>query len=236
MFMLRTGFGWNNAQPERVIHHCDKEIAMHIPGNSGVLLLVIAGMVLAAYAADQPKLQIESPQNGAKITSPPGAGNVVMIRFKTDDFKIVSLKDAMKDTSGTQSASAQSSTMNDTMSATNPSATPAGPALGGPTPTGGAKQEDLRSTGSTSDLPQSDQSASSAAASHSASNTRNDRGHIHVTLDNQTWFWIHSTTDPIVIAGIPDGPHTVKLELVGNNHAPTGVSQTVSFTVGTGSR
>jgi hypothetical protein len=197
-----------------------------------VLLLVIAGMVLAAFAADQPKLQIESPQNGAKIASPPGAGNVVMIRFKTDDFKIVSLKDAMKDTSAAQSASAQSSTMNDTMSATNASATPAGPAPGGPAPTGGAKQEDLRPAGSTSDLPQSDQSA----AAHAAGNTRNDRGHIHVTLDNQNWFWVHSTSDPIVIAGIPDGPHTVKLELVGNNHAPTGVSQTVSFTVGSGSR
>lgn len=200
-----------------------------------VKLIVLTAVIgIAMSAEDQPKLRIESPQNGAKITAAPGTGNVVMIRFKTDDFKIVSLKDAMKDARSSQRASAQSSTMNDTMSATNPSATPAGPAPGGPAPTGDAKQEDLRPSGSESALPQGDQGPPAAGGSHA--NIRSDRGHLHVTLDNQNWFWIHSNTDPIVIAGIPDGPHTVKLELVGNNHAPTGVSETVSFTVGSGTR
>jgi hypothetical protein len=201
----------------------------------GIICVIAGSMAVASYAADQPKLKIESPQNGATISSVPGAGNVVMIRFKTDDFKIVSLRDAMKDSNNQQNAAVQGSTMNESMSATNSSASPAGPAPGGPAPTGAPKQEDLRPSGA-GDLPQSDQPATAHAGGAHSGNARSDRGHIHVTLDNQNWFWVHSTNDPIVIAGIPNGQHTVKLELVGNNHAPTGVSETVSFTVGSGTR
>lgn len=192
-----------------------------------VSLVFATGLGITALAADQPKLKIESPQNGAAITAAPGSGNVVMIRFKTEDFKIISLRDAMKDTNASQNASAQSGSLNDTMSATNPSPSPAGPTPGAPTPMAGGS-----SAGAGTDLPQSDQPASV----QQTSNVRKDRGFIHVTLDNQSWFWVHSTNDPIVIAGIPDGQHMVKLELVGTNHAPTGVSQTVTFTVGRGTR
>jgi hypothetical protein len=190
-----------------------------------LLLLSLLALGAAAYAGDQPKLTIESPQNGANIAVPAGTPSMVLIRFRTDDFKIVSLKDAMKNN---DQQNAQVSSMNDTMSATNASPSPAGAAPGGPAPTGGAKQDELRPAGA-GDLPQSDQPASAA---HASMDNRSDRGHIHVTLDNQNWFWVHSTSDPIEIVGVAPGQHTVKLDLVGNNHRPTGVSQTVTFNVG----
>ena len=58
-------------------------------------------------------------------------------------------------------------------------------------------------------------------------------GHIHVTLDNASWYWVHDDNSPVVIAGLTPGQHTVKLELVTSGHMPLNppVSQTVSFTM-----
>jgi len=43
-------------------------------------------------------------------------------------------------------------------------------------------------------------------------------GHLHVTLDAQAWHWVHSGSDPVVLQGLPAGPHRVTLELADANH------------------
>ena len=43
--------------------------------------------VMAALAADAPRLEIQSPKDGSTINS-----GAVMIKFKTDHFKVISLK------------------------------------------------------------------------------------------------------------------------------------------------
>jgi hypothetical protein len=116
-----------------------------------VSLVFVMSMSIAGHAADQPKLKIESPQNGATVTAAPGSGIIVMIRFKTDDFKIISLRDAMKDSNTGQNTGMQSGSLNDTMSATNPSPSPAGSGPGAPAPMGGS------TAGAATDLPQGDQ-------------------------------------------------------------------------------
>ena len=61
-------------------------------------------------------------------------------------------------------------------------------------------------------------------------------GHIHVTVDDNSWYWVHSNSDPVVIAGLKPGPHKVTLELVGSDHMSMNppVKQTVSFTMAGG--
>lgn len=54
-------------------------------------------------------------------------------------------------------------------------------------------------------------------------------GHVHVTVDDNSWYFVHSNNDPVVLAGLSPGDHKVKLELVGPDHKPTGASQTVNF-------
>jgi len=56
-------------------------------------------------------------------------------------------------------------------------------------------------------------------------------GHIHVKVDNSPWIWVHDTAEPITIAGMPPGQHTVKLELAGRDHKGLD-AKTVTFTVG----
>ncbi len=57
--------------------------------------------------------------------------------------------------------------------------------------------------------------------------------HVHVTVDNNPWYWVHSNSDPVVIAGLSAGPHKVSLELVGAGHKPLipSAKQIVSFTM-----
>lgn len=120
---------------------------------------------LAAFAADMPKVMIESPQNGATVQDTAGLGPVAIIKFKTDNFKIESL-------------------------------------------------------GKHSDMAMNDMDKMAKM------------GHVHVTLDNADWYWVHSSMDPIVLVGLKPGQHSVKLELVGADHKPAGASQTVTFTMG----
>lgn len=44
--------------------------------------------------------------------------------------------------------------------------------------------------------------------------------HVHVTVDGTSWHWVHSTSDPVVIAPLTAGQHTVTLELAGADHRP----------------
>jgi hypothetical protein len=43
-------------------------------------------------------------------------------------------------------------------------------------------------------------------------------GHIHVTVDEAPWRWADASGTPIILQGLPAGPHTVLIELVNANH------------------
>ena len=45
-------------------------------------------------------------------------------------------------------------------------------------------------------------------------------GHIHVSLDDAPWVWADASGTPIILQGLPPGPHTVTLTLVDANHHP----------------
>jgi hypothetical protein len=43
-------------------------------------------------------------------------------------------------------------------------------------------------------------------------------GHVHVTVDETPWLWADASGTPIILQGLPPGPHTVLIELVNANH------------------
>jgi hypothetical protein len=43
-------------------------------------------------------------------------------------------------------------------------------------------------------------------------------GHIHVTVDEAPWHWADASGTPLILRGLPPGPHTVLVELVDANH------------------
>ena len=61
-------------------------------------------------------------------------------------------------------------------------------------------------------------------------------GHLHVHVDDLPWWWADpSNVNTIDLAGMPPGPHKVRIELVNANHQVfPGQSRTVTFTVGKG--
>jgi hypothetical protein len=63
-------------------------------------------------------------------------------------------------------------------------------------------------------------------------------GHLHIHVDDLPWLWADaSNINTIDMAGMPPGPHKVRIELVDANHQVfPGQDKTVTFTVtGTGS-
>jgi len=54
--------------------------------------------------------------------------------------------------------------------------------------------------------------------------------HLHVKIDGASWHWVHASPDPVVIQGLPAGPHSVELVLADGNHRPL-QKKTVSFTI-----
>ena len=58
-------------------------------------------------------------------------------------------------------------------------------------------------------------------------------GHLHVTVDDLPWWWADaSDNNTIDIAGLPPGPHKVKIQLVDANHNVfPGQAVTLAFTV-----
>ena len=58
-------------------------------------------------------------------------------------------------------------------------------------------------------------------------------GHLHITVDDLPWWWADaSNTNTVDIAGLPPGPHKVKIELVDTNHNVfPGQVVTLTFTV-----
>ncbi|WP_395406885.1 DUF6130 family protein [Pseudoduganella sp. UC29_106] len=55
-------------------------------------------------------------------------------------------------------------------------------------------------------------------------------GHLHVTVDNWQGTWAHTSNDPIILVGLPPGPHKILLEIAETNHKIL-AAETVSFTV-----
>lgn len=45
-------------------------------------------------------------------------------------------------------------------------------------------------------------------------------GHIHVTVDDLPWHWADASGEPVILNGLPPGPHTVLIELVNADHKP----------------
>jgi hypothetical protein len=43
-------------------------------------------------------------------------------------------------------------------------------------------------------------------------------GHIHVTVDDLPWHWVDASGQPLIIKGLPPGPHKVLIELANANH------------------
>ena len=58
-------------------------------------------------------------------------------------------------------------------------------------------------------------------------------GHLHVHVDDVPWWWADaSNINTIDLAGLPPGPHRIRVVLVDANHQPfPGQSKTVTFTV-----
>jgi len=55
-------------------------------------------------------------------------------------------------------------------------------------------------------------------------------GHIHVTVDDAPWRWADASGTPIILQGLPPGPHVVLVELVDTNHQVVD-KETVKFDV-----
>ena len=55
-------------------------------------------------------------------------------------------------------------------------------------------------------------------------------GHIHVTVDGAPWHWADASGEPLIINGLPAGPHKIMIQLVDANHQPLDQG-TVQFTV-----
>jgi hypothetical protein len=45
-------------------------------------------------------------------------------------------------------------------------------------------------------------------------------GHLHMALDGATWGWGNTSGEPIIIFGLPAGPHKLEITLVNPNHQP----------------
>jgi hypothetical protein len=43
-------------------------------------------------------------------------------------------------------------------------------------------------------------------------------GHLHLTLDDASWHWAHTSNDPVIVAVLPPGPHKILFELADSNH------------------
>jgi len=58
-------------------------------------------------------------------------------------------------------------------------------------------------------------------------------GHLHISVDDLPWWWADaSNTNTVDIAGLPPGPHKVKIDLVDANHKLfPGQTVTLAFTL-----
>jgi hypothetical protein len=61
-------------------------------------------------------------------------------------------------------------------------------------------------------------------------------GHLHVQVDDLPWLWAESSdVNTIDLAGMPPGPHRIRIDLVNSNHEVfRGQSKTLTFTIPAG--
>ena len=45
-------------------------------------------------------------------------------------------------------------------------------------------------------------------------------GHIHVTVDDLPWHWADASGEPLILTGLPAGPHKVFIQLEDPTHHP----------------
>jgi hypothetical protein len=45
-------------------------------------------------------------------------------------------------------------------------------------------------------------------------------GHIHVVVDGAPWHWADASGEPLILVGLPVGPHKVRFILADANHQP----------------
>src|SRR5580704_16474449 len=45
-------------------------------------------------------------------------------------------------------------------------------------------------------------------------------GHIHVIVDDAPWHWADASGEPLILVGLPAGPHKVEIILANANHQP----------------
>lgn len=55
-------------------------------------------------------------------------------------------------------------------------------------------------------------------------------GHIHVTVDGAQWHWADGSGEPLILQGLPPGPHQVRIDLADPTHRVLD-SKTVEFTI-----
>ncbi len=55
-------------------------------------------------------------------------------------------------------------------------------------------------------------------------------GHLHITVDDLPWHFVHASGDTVVLVGLPPGPHSARFELADPTHVVL-TSQTVRFIV-----
>ena len=55
-------------------------------------------------------------------------------------------------------------------------------------------------------------------------------GHVHVTVDGAPWHWADASGEPLIIQGLPAGPHRVLIELADPTHKVID-SQLVAFDI-----
>ncbi len=55
-------------------------------------------------------------------------------------------------------------------------------------------------------------------------------GHVHVSLDDAAWVWADTSGGPVILNGLPAGPHQVRIQLENSNHQLLDQG-TVQFTV-----
>ena len=56
-------------------------------------------------------------------------------------------------------------------------------------------------------------------------------GHLHVAVDGAQWVWAETSGGPIIIAGLPAGPHKAEITPVNANHQPLDRSVVVEFVI-----
>src|SRR6476659_2974235 len=56
-------------------------------------------------------------------------------------------------------------------------------------------------------------------------------GHLHVAVDGAPWVWAETGGGPLIVAGLPAGPHKIEITLVNANHKPLDRTVVVEFVI-----